>query len=250
MASDPSTSAPGGETPEAKPAKKPISFRRAFLTGVAALLPTALTLVILVWIVRFVNDYIAEPINRAIIAVMELAGVDAAEETFRNATDTEGVRHGILNFSFAGYVVAFGGIFFVGLILLTFFGRRLYRLFDRFVSHTPVVRMIYPHIKQLTEFIFGDSAKASFRRVVMVEYPRRGLWSVGFITGPAMSVIQEMTEKRVVSVFVPSSPTPFTGYIVAVPEEEVINLPISVDEALRFTVSGGVLVPPGQRQAD
>jgi uncharacterized membrane protein len=250
MSSDPSTPTPGDEAPETKPAKKRISLRRAFFTGAVALLPTALTLVILVWVGLFVHNYIAEPVNWVIIEIMKVAGVDNASEVFCNTTDTEtGIRHGILNFSFAGYVVAFCGIFFVGLILLTFFGRRLYRLFDRIVSRMPVVRMVYPHIKQLTEFIFSDSAKSSFRRVVMVEYPRRGLWSVGFITGSAMAVVQKMTEKHVVSVFIPSSPTPFTGYIVAVPEDEVINLPISVDEALRFTVSGGVLVPPGQRQA-
>lgn len=226
--------------------KKPVSFRRAFLAGLAALLPTALTLVILVWIVGFIHKYVAGPINEFIIWIMGLAGVDHAAETFRHREDAEGVIHGVFDFSFAGYVVAFGGVFFVGLALLTLFGRKLYRLFDRFLSRIPVLRMIYPHIKQLTEFVFSEDKVSAFRRVVMLQYPRKGVWSLGFVTGPAMGVLRERTGLDLVSVFVPSSPTPFTGYVVSVPRDEVVDLPITVDEALRFTISGGVLMPPGQ----
>lgn len=234
------------ETAEASPRKR-ISLRRAFFTGLAALLPTALSLVILVWIIKFINTYVAEPINVFIIEVMRLAGVENAADVFRHTTPEGGAEAlGIVNFSFLGYVIAFGAVFVVGLMLLTFFGRRLYRAIDGVLVKVPVLRMIYPHVKQLTEFIFSDDKSSSFRRVVMIEYPRKGLWSLGFITGPAMRAVQEGTREQVVSVFVPSSPTPFTGYIVAIPREEVIELPITVDEALRFTVSGGVLVPPRQ----
>jgi uncharacterized membrane protein len=232
--------------------KKPASLRRAFFTGLAAVLPTALTLVILVWIIRFIHTYVARPINEFILWIMELAGVQNHRAVFLHQEVTiegETVRLGIIDFTFAGYVIAFGAIFAIGFVAFTLFGRRLYRAVDRLLSRIPVLRMIYPHVKQLTEFIFSDDKVSTFRRVVMVEYPRRGLWSLGFVTGPGMVAARTATDKDLVTIFVPSSPTPFTGYVVAASAEDVIDVPISVDEALRFTVSGGVLVPPRQRVA-
>ena len=235
--------------PEA-PAKPHMGLRRAFLTGLAALLPTALSVGILVWIFGFINDKVADPINEFIIWIMGLAGVEHAGAAFRHQEVEIGgemVRLGLIDFSFAGYVAAFAAVFFVGLVLLTLFGRRLYRAIDRLLSRMPVLRMVYPHVKQLTEFVFSADTVSSFRRVVMIEYPRKGLWSLGFLTGPSLADASAATDRDLVSVFIPSSPTPFTGYIVAVPRDEVIEVPITVDEALRFTISGGVLVPPRQR---
>jgi uncharacterized membrane protein len=82
--------------------------------------------------------------------------------------------------------------------------------------------------------------------VVIVEYPRKGIWSLGLMTGETMRVIEAVAGVECVTVFIPSSPTPFTGYTLTVPRDSVIELPISLDEALRFVVSGGVLVPPSQ----
>jgi len=241
---------PLGATEPEPQAKPHMGLRRAFLTGLAALLPTALSVGILVWIFGFINDKVADPINEFIIWIMGLAGVEHAGAVFRHQEVEIGgemARLGIIDFSFAGYVVAFAAVFFVGLVLLTLFGRRLYRVIDRVLSRMPVLRMVYPHIKQLTEFVFSSDTVSSFRRVVMIEYPRKGVWSLGFLTGASLSDASASTGRDLVSVFVPSSPTPFTGYVVAVPREEVITMPITVDEALRFTISGGVLVPPRQR---
>ena len=83
----------------------------------------------------------------------------------------------------------------------------------------------------------------------MIEYPRHGLWSMGFLTGPAMRSLRAATVDNLVSVFIPSSPTPFTGYVVAVRRDEIVELPITVDQALRFSISGGVLLPAGQTDA-
>lgn len=235
---------------DAQPQPKPhMGLRRAFLTGLAALLPTALSVGILVWIFGFINDKVADPINEFIIWIMGLAGVEHAGAAFRHQEVEIGgemVRLGLIDFSFAGYVAAFAAVFFVGLVLLTLFGRRLYRAIDRLLSRMPVLRMVYPHVKQLTEFVFNEDKVSAFRRVVMIEYPRKGLWSLGFVTGPSVRAVRDATHIDLVSVFVPSSPTPFTGYVVALPREEVIDVPITVDEALRFTISGGVLVPPKQ----
>lgn len=220
-----------------------LSLRRAFLTGLAALLPTALTAVILIWTIRFVHKYIAGPINNLIISILDLVmDLDraGAAKTFHGANRLH------VNLSFAGYIVAFAAIFLVGFALLTIFGRKLYRGADRMLSRMPVLKMIYPHLKQLTEFVFADKKTSSFKRVVMIEYPRHGLWSMGFLTGPAMRSLRAVKVDNLVSVFIPSSPTPFTGYVVAVRRDEIVELPITVDQALRFSISGGVLLPPGQ----
>ncbi len=235
-----------GETPAPQDKRHKLSLRRAFLTGLAALLPTALTAVILVWIVRFVHKYVAGPINNVIIGIIDLViegGRDEAGSFFHG-----GSRLGI-NFAFAGYVVAFAAIFLVGFALLTIFGRKLYRAVDGVLSRMPVLKMIYPHLKQLTEFIFADKKASSFKQVVMIEYPRHGLWSMGFLTGLAMRSLRAAKVDNLVSVFIPSSPTPFTGYVVAVRRDEIVELPITVDQALRFSISGGVLLPPGQSGA-
>jgi uncharacterized membrane protein len=110
----------------------------------------------------------------------------------------------------------------------------------------PILRRIYPGAKQVSEFFFSEG-KVEFRRVVAIEYPRRGLWSIGFVTGRGFQALMRQAEQELLTVFVPSSPTPITGYIVAVPRREVIDLPITVDEALPFLISGGVIMPPAER---
>ena len=227
------------------PKKKRISLRRAFFTGLAALLPTALTIVILAWVFHLVSQYVAQPLNNLIISIIDVASEGNRPEAER-LFYAQGGR-GWIDFRWAGFVVALSIIFLVGFVLLTIFGRRLYRAVDRLLSKVPVLRMIYPHVKQLTDFVFSDDKVSTFRRVVMIEYPRRGVWSLGFVTGPSLAAARHGTGEDLMSVFVPSSPTPFTGYVVAVPRAEAIDIPISVDEALRFTISGGVLVPPSQR---
>jgi len=230
-------------------------MRRAFLTGLTALLPVTVTVVLLVWVIRLVGDPIAGPINSLIIWIMELAGVENAEWVFRNMEDPKtGVVHGWVDFSFAGYILAVVFIFAAGFALLTFLGRQLYRQLDRILARLPIMRMVYPHVKQLTDLIFSQNKMAAFRSVVMVEYPRRGVWSLGFVTGTSLMVVEGKSTDDLVSVFVPSSPTPFTGYVVAVPRRELIELNMTVDAALRFVVSGGVLVPSdtaeGSRKAE
>jgi len=103
---------------------------------------------------------------------------------------------------------------------------------------------VYPYVKQVTDFLVGDTTgQIQFNRVVAVQYPRKGLWSVGLVTGDTMGRIEARAERKCITVFMPSSPTPFTGYVITVPVEDTIELAISIDEALRFTVSGGVILP-------
>lgn len=144
-----------------------------------------------------------------------------------------------------GLVIAIVAVYIAGRLLGGFFGRRIYSYLERAITSLPFVKQVYPYIKQIVDFLFSDEQQIKFNRVVVVEYPRKGIWSVGFMTGPTLKSVAERAGESV-TVFVPSSPTPFTGYTITVPAREVIEVPISVEEAIRFAVSGGVLIPDHQ----
>ena len=122
-------------------------------------------------------------------------------------------------------------------------GRTVLSRGDKAMNRIPIVRSIYPYTKQLTDFFLAER-KFEFETVVAVEYPRKGLRSIGFVTSAGLKRLREHTGQNLVSVFVPSSPMPMTGYTIFVPAEDLVPLPLTVDEALRTVVSGGVLIPP------
>ena len=134
-------------------------------------------------------------------------------------------------------------VYVAGRLLGGFLGRRVQRRIEDVITTVPIFKQVYPYVKQVVDFIFSDDKPIKFNRVVVVQYPRPGIWSVGLVTGSTMKSIQDESGDAV-TIFIPSSPTPFTGYTITVPKTDVRELPISIDEALRFTISGGVLVPP------
>lgn len=153
-----------------------------------------------------------------------------------------------LGLDLIGLFVAVVLIYFIGLMITSFIGRRLYAKGEELIDRLPIVRRVYPSVKQVTDFFFGPKqTQMHFSNVVAVEYPRKGLWSVGLVTGETMRGIQDRMDKQCLTVFIPSSPTPFTGYVITVPREETIDLGITIEDAIKFAVSGGVLIPPSQR---
>lgn len=219
-------------------------FRRFFLRGLATVLPALLTIFIIVWAFNLLNDKIGRRINGGIITVWVLAqgGGEAEKEALWNVWYDK--SHWYLQA--VGFVAAVVLIYLFGRFVASFVGRGIWKMIDRAMMRAPLVSQIYPSVKQVTDFLLSDK-KLSFSRVVAVEYPRKGIWSLGLVTGAGMRRLCQSLGSSLVTVFVPSSPTPMTGYTITLRRDEVIDLPISVDEALRFTVSGGVLVPPAQR---
>lgn len=134
----------------------------------------------------------------------------------------------------------------LGYLASGFLGRRLIASVDKALHALPVIRSVYPYAKQLVEFFLSDTA-LEFDSVVAVPYPSEGLWSIGLVTGPGLKSLQPDDDSQVISVFMPTSPMPMTGYTVFVARSKVIPLKMSVDEALRVTVSGGVIVPPAEQ---
>lgn len=140
-------------------------------------------------------------------------------------------------------------------VLLYFLGRfvtarigtwMVHRIETQFLARLPVVRNVYGSVKQVTDFLFSES-EVEYRRVVAIEYPRRGIWSLGLVTGESMLEIATNAGEPCVSILIPSSPMPFTGYTINVPRSNLVDLDLTVDQAFQFCISCGVLVPPQQK---
>ncbi|KAF0122663.1 MAG: Transporter [bacterium] len=135
--------------------------------------------------------------------------------------------------------------FLVGILTQNLLGKKLVYLWEWAVSRIPFVRSIYLAIKQLVEAIFAQNSKG-FKRVVLVEFPRKELWSLGFLTGVVGEEIQDKIKERVISVFIPNVPNPTTGFYLMVPEKDVINLDMTVEDAFKLAMSGGIVTPSEQ----
>ena len=130
-------------------------------------------------------------------------------------------------------------------MLASVVGKTLWRMVEKFIMNTPFLRQVYPYVKQVTDFLFTDGRqeRISFSRVVAAEYPRKGIWSIGLVTGSGLKKIADNVEKELLTVFIPNTPTPITGFVIMVPKEQTIDLDMTIEEAFRFTISGGVITP-------
>ena len=138
------------------------------------------------------------------------------------------------------------GTYFLGHILALRLGRAVWQSLEyRMIFRVPLVRNVYSSVKQVTDFILTER-KIEYNRVVAIQYPRNGIWSLGFVTGKSMLSIEKATGEPMVSVLIPTSPLPMTGYTVNLRRSELIDLNISIDQAIQFCISCGVVVPPGE----
>ena len=143
-----------------------------------------------------------------------------------------------------------GLILFIALVLVTgvlvknYIGRRVVDFGEYMVSKIPLVRPLYGAVKQLILAIFGDTHDA-FKRVVLVEYPRKGVYSLAFVTAQTSGEIQEQMGAKTLSIFLPTTPNPTSGFFLVLPEEDTIPLSMSVEEAFKLLISGGVVEPGG-----
>ena len=148
-----------------------------------------------------------------------------------------------------GFFVAIVLIYLSGVLLGNYLGRQIYGRLEKLISRIPGFKQIYPHVKQVVDLILGDR-KMAFSKVVLVEYPSAGIWTVGFLTGDSMRQIDKLAGDAVVSVFIPTSPTPFTGFTINVPASQAKPMDLTIEEALRFVITAGVLTPERQAEAD
>ena len=260
--------------------------RRTLFRGLAALLPTLLTIALLLWAYRLVNDSGGAYITEGMVWMLSSLSpepptvyVDPVRDALRygepiNEWDsTTGrrltveyrtVHNGRLRemdpdrfarergqalwhiaarkyqLHLLGFLIAIVVVYFVGYFLASFIGRTVWRAVESILYRIPLIRAIYPNVKQVTDFLLSER-KVEFSGVVVVQYPRKGVWSLALLTGPPMKTLQQAVPHELITVFVPSSPTPFTGYTIQVPREDVIEINMTIDEALRFTISAGVI---------
>lgn len=154
----------------------------------------------------------------------------------------------LLGFSIPGLgvVVSILIVFITGIFVANLFGRSLISVWERLLARIPLVRSIYSGAKQLAETMFSEAGQ-SFRKVLLIEFPRKGLWTLAFQTGTDMGEAQRKTGRDVINVYVPTTPNPTGGYFVMVPREDVVELEMSVDDGLKMLMSMGAVVPHGQK---
>lgn len=215
-------------------------LRSYFLRGLAVLLPTLLTIWILVWGYNFIQNNVSVHINHGLVwLILRFQGQHGLSRDDLTRILVDGAAGSAMGFFIALLLVCV-----VGAVLASVVGRALWRIVEAFIMSTPVLRRVYPYVKQVTDFVLTqEEQQKMFSRVVAVEYPRKGIWSIGFVTGSGLRRITQSVRKEFLTVLIPNSPTPVTGYVIVVPKEQTIALEMTIEEAFRFAVSAGVIAP-------
>ena len=150
----------------------------------------------------------------------------------------------VFGFSIPGFgiVLAIAILLLTGMLAANLFGRRLVEFWESILNRIPLVRSIYNSVKQISSTILDSSGK-SFRKVVILEYPRKGVWSIGFLTKEKITTELDDVETNLVAVFVPTTPNPTSGFIIMCPKDNVTELDMTIEEGFKFIISMGVIVP-------
>lgn len=196
-------------------------LRTWLIAGLLVVMPLGVTVFILLALFRFLDNLLG-PSFRLLLG-----------------TDVPGL--GLI----AGIVV----ILVVGALTSNIVGRRVVEGFDWLMMRIPLARTIYSATKQFSDSILSQN-RGAFKEAVLVEWPRPGLYSVGFVTGETRGEAQEKTKERVINVFIITTPNPTTGFLCLVPESQIIELEMSVEDALKLVMSAGIVVPPYRGSAN
>ena len=192
-------------------------LKKVFITGLAAIIPLAITIYVISGLFYFADGVIGKHINRFLDQYI-------------------GYRIPGL-----GFLIVILFIFFLG-VALNLTRMKIFRWVERLFFRIPLVNKIYFPIKRIVDFLFFPPHK-DFRNAVLVEYPRKGIYSLGFLTNKNTIGFKERGEKKFCNVFMPSSPSPLTGFIIIVEDKDLISLDIGVEEAIKLIVSGGLINP-------
>ena len=188
-----------------------VKFRNYFITGVVVLIPISITIYLMLFIIRISSNIIPKEINPNHYLPYNIPGVEI--------------------------LIAIIIITFIGWLSLSFIGKRMLVIINNLLKKIPILRTIYSAIVQMTEtFTTGDRNR---KNVVLVEYPRKGSWAVGFATKENSGEMSNKTKKNLVNVFIPTTPNPTSGFLLMFPKDEVIYLDLTFEEASKFIVSAG-----------
>ncbi|MEZ4600568.1 MAG: DUF502 domain-containing protein [Syntrophotaleaceae bacterium] len=196
-------------------------IRRSFLAGLLVVIPLGMTLLVVRWI----------------IALMDGLLIRFLPQRFWPEALVGFPVPGL------GLVATLFLILIVGLLVSSYFGRSVVNFSERMMARIPLVNGIYGLFKQVADTVLS-AERQGFRKVVLLEYPRRGIWSVGFVTGISQGEVQKLTDQHMINVFIPTTPNPTSGWYILVPEEEAQELDMTVEEAFKLIISGGMVTPP------
>ena len=171
---------------------------------------------------------------------------DSGQEAYRRWVDLTFLRPWIVGPVFVVVFIAL--MYLLGSMFAAGLGRAFWNWLEHGVGRLPFVRAIYSSTKQVTNYVFSDR-EMEFTRVVAVEYPCRGVWSLAFVTNEGMSDVQAVAKEPMLTILLPTSPVPVSGYTMLVPKSEVLDVDITVEEAIEYIVSCGVVLPEGQLEA-
>jgi len=191
-----------------------VMLRRYLITGIVVIAPAAITVWIL-WNLFAVIDRSAKALLGQVVA------------------DVPGV----------GFVIFFAVIILVGIFATNIIGKRMISFGERIMTRIPLANRIYKAVQQISTAFLGSN-RSIFQKVVLIEYPRKGIYSLGFMTAKGEGEVQRKTARDVACVFVPTTPNPTSGMLVFVPNEQLIHLDMTSEDGLKLVVSGGVVVPP------
>ncbi len=195
-----------------------INIRKNLITGIITILPVYITYIFFVWIMKFVHN------NLNFVP----------QKLFPEYTHLTGL------FEFMLFVIILLFIYIIGVMTNHYVGKKLIKTGDKFLNKIPLIRTIYIGSKQILSSFVGNKKKA-FRKVVLIEYPRKGIKSLAFLTNEIKIMKKGMKNKKLISVFLPSTPNPTTGFLILLPKKDIQILDITPESAIRFIISGGAI---------
>lgn len=209
------------------------NLRNAFVSGLLLLAPVGVTL----FVVNFLIQKIGVPTRELFFFYIPV-----------NDEEKIWIEYGLYVAAF--FVVAVL-ITLLGLLSKRLIGRAIVNFFERLVDTVPGIRNVYNTVKQIRD-TFVQQEKAVFQKAVLIEYPRKGIWVLGFLTGQGKGEIQHRTDAHLTNIFVPTTPNPTSGFLLMLPKEEVHDLDMSIADAMKLIISGGAVVPPweGKKQLE
>jgi len=200
-------------------------FKRYLIAGLLVWLPLGVTIAALIFLVNF--------FDKSLLLI-----------------PAEYRPEALLGFNIPGLgiLLSLSLIWLTGMLVANFLGSRLIHFWELFLDRIPLVRSIYKAVKQIAEAVFGNDDQ-TFQKAFLIQYPRNGLWTLAFQTSTQQGEAQAKTGiKEVVNLFVPTTPNPTSGFFIMASKNEIIELDINVDDALKMVISGGVVVPPWQAE--
>ncbi|MFM7631530.1 MAG: DUF502 domain-containing protein [Alphaproteobacteria bacterium] len=234
-------------------------LRKNILAGILVVAPVALTLYVVVMLLGWIDAAVGAllpqqyqqqfdlgtSINPSCVIPMkgESMKINTIDPPFRRDDSVNRGAHLFYHIPGMGLLIALVFLVIIGAIARSVLGQVLVRMGESILSHIPIMRGLYGAFKQIFQTMLTNTSEA-FRKVVLVEFPRRDAWTLGFVTGTTVGEAEEKLKQTTVNVFVPTTPNPTSGFLLMVPQTDLVPLDMTVEQGIKMVVSGGIITPP------